>query len=110
MQAKKPLAGVPRRGAQQNKKPSTPHKKKETRVGTIEGTLVHDILLNTGYYQTLKRKELVPVERMIVREVPIRCAHGDVHMYPLAQLEMNTGGSTFAVEAGVTDHLPVSVL
>lgn len=46
---------------------------------------------------------------MIDGEVPIRCAHGDVHMYPLAELEIEIGGYTFAVKAGVTDQLPVSV-
>ena len=30
-------------------------------------------------------------------------------MYPLAELEIEIGGSVFAIEAGVTDHLPVSV-
>ena len=81
-----------------------------TRVGRVEGTLVSDILLDTGCDRTLVRKELVPVERMVAGEVPIRCAHGDVHMYPLAELEIEIGGSMFAVEAGVTDYLPVSVL
>lgn len=56
------------------------------------------------------RKELVPGDKMIDGEVPIRCAHGDVHLYPLAQIEIEIGDSTFAVEAGVTDQLPVSVL
>ena len=81
-----------------------------TRVGRIEGTLVQDILLDTSCDRTLVRKKLVPVKRMIVGEVPIRYAHGDIHMYPLAELEIEIGSSTFAVEAGVTDHLPVSVL
>ena len=31
-------------------------------------------------------------------------------MYPLAELEIEIGGSVFAIGAGVTDHLPVSVL
>ena len=81
-----------------------------TRVGRVEGTLVHDILLDTGCDWTLVRKELVPGDRMVTGGVPIRCAHGDLHIYPLAELEIEIGGSTFVVEAGVTDHLPVSVL
>ena len=31
-------------------------------------------------------------------------------MYPLAEIKIEIGDSTFAVEAGVTDQLPVSVL
>ena len=81
-----------------------------TQIGRVEGTLVSDILLDTGCDQTLVRKELVPVERMVAGEVPIRCAHGDVLMYPLAELEIEIGGSMFAIEAGVTDHFPISVL
>ena len=52
----------------------------------------------------------MPAERMVAGEVPVRCAHGDVHVYPLAKLEIEIGGSIVGVEAGVTDHLPVSVL
>ena len=37
-------------------------------------------------------------------------AHRDVHVYPLAKLGIEIRGSIVGVEAGVTDHLPVSVL
>ena len=87
-----------------------PLKKQDmTRVGRVEGTIVSDILLDTGCDRTLVRKELVPAERMVAGEVPIRCAHEDVHVYLLAKLEIEIGGSIVGVEA-VTDHLPVSVL
>ena len=81
-----------------------------TRVGRVEGTIVTDIILDTGCDRTLVRRELVPAEKAVGSEVPIRCAHGDTHMYPIAQLDIELGGSTFTVEAAVTDHLPVSVL
>ena len=42
---------------------------------------------------------------MIDGEVLIKCAYGDVHMNPLAEIEI--GDSTLAVEAGPTDQLPV---
>ena len=52
----------------------------------------------------------MPAERMVAGEVPIRSAHGDVHVYLLAKLEIEIGGSILGVEPGVTDHLSVSVL
>lgn len=68
------------------------------------------ILLDTGCDQTLARRELVPMEKMLPERVPTRSAHEDVHMYPVAELEIEIGGSMFAIEVEVTDHLPVSVL
>ena len=59
-----------------------------TRVGRVKGTFVHDILLNTG---SLVWKELVPGDKMIKGEVPIRCAHGDVHIYHWRRLRLRSG-------------------
>ena len=80
------------------------------RNGRIEGKQVRDILLDTGCDRTLVWKELVPVEKMVQGEVPIRCAHGDTHMYPFAEVQIEVEGSSFTVEVGVADCLPVSVL
>ena len=42
--------------------------------------------------------------------VDIRCAHGDVVSYPLAEVSMRVGDYTFSVQAAVLDRLPVPVL
>ena len=55
------------------------HNQDMTQVGRIKGTFVSDILLVTGCDQTLVCKELVPDERIVTGEVPIRCAHRDIH-------------------------------
>ena len=76
----------------------------------MEKQEVPDIVLDTGTFGTMVRKSLVPPEKMVVGEVHIRCAHGDVVTYPLAQIEVGVGGATISVEAAVADKLPVSVL
>lgn len=80
------------------------------RSGTVEGTLVTDILLDTGCTRTLVRRELVPREKILDGEVAIRCAHGDTTRYKLAQVQVTVGEKQFQVEAGVSDTLPTSVL
>lgn len=70
-----------------------------TRIGRVEGTIVNDILLDTGCDQTLVQKNLVSMERMVDGEVPTWCAHCELYMYPLAELEIEISGSTFTMEA-----------
>ena len=79
------------------------------RCGTICGTPVKDILLDTGSTRTLVKKELAPRNRMVDAEVAIRCAHGNTIVYPLADVEIKIGGQN-TVQAGVSDTLPVPVL
>ena len=47
---------------------------------------------------------------MVQGEIPVRCAHGDIITYPIAEIEIEVGGRHYMVEAGVVDRLPVSVL
>ena len=75
--------------------------------GVVEGQVADDILLDTGCSKTLVRRELVPTQKILPEQVPIRCAHGDTVMYPLANIKVQLGGM---VEAAVSDHLPMSVL
>ena len=56
------------------------------------------------------RKDLVPAQKLVEGEIPIRCAHGDIITYPIAEVEIEIGGKHYMVEAGVVDELPVSVL
>ena len=63
------------------------------RTGAVEGTDVHDIILDTGCSQTMVRNDLVPVERRIAGEaITLRCAHGDTVLYPLADVRMEVDG------------------
>ena len=69
-----------------------------------------DIILDTGSARTIIRSDLVPEERKTGGEIPIRCAHGDTIIYPLAQAEIRVGEACYMVEAAVSKTLPVSVL
>ena len=50
------------------------------------------------------------VAKILPEQVPIRCAHGDTVMYPLANIKVQLGGMAFMVEAAVSEHLPMSIL
>ena len=80
------------------------------RHGIVEGVPVGDIVVDTGSSRTLVRCDLVPKEKMTGGEVPVRCAHGDIVSYPLAQVEIRVGGSQYLLEAEVSERLPVAVL
>ena len=79
------------------------------RSGTVDGSPMTDILLDTRCTRTLVHQRLVPRGRCN-GEVVIRCAHGDEVSYPLTVVEIAVGGQVFKVEAGVSHTLPVSVL
>ena len=80
------------------------------RAGAVEETPVEGILLDTGAANTMIHRDLVPVEKISQEMVDIRCAHGDVVSYPLAEVSMRVGDYTFSVQAAVSDRLPVPVL
>ena len=82
-----------------------------TRRGTVEGTKVQDIILDTGCSRTLVRKDLVPPSKWLEeRAVVIKCAHGDAVMYPLASVDLMVDGTAVNVEAALSDTLPAAVL
>lgn len=80
--------------------------------GTVEGTNVRDILLDTGSSRTMIRKDLVPPTKWLPDQaVTIQCAHGDTVVYPLASVvELTVEGIPIKVEAALSDTLPVAVL
>ena len=80
------------------------------RSGTVDGSPVTDILLDTGCTRTMVHEKLIPRRRKTSGEVVIRCAHGDEVSYPLTEVQITVDGRTFTVEAGVSHTLPVSVL
>ena len=81
------------------------------RSGTVEGTSVDNILLDTGCSRTLVRRDLVPEDRFLEGEaVTIRCAHGDTVLYPLARVTLEMDGRHIVTEAAVSETLPVAVL
>ena len=53
----------------------------------------------------------MPEEKILEGEVvTVRCAHGDMVLYPLAEVEMELDGAKMMVQAAVSDTLPVLVL
>ena len=78
--------------------------------GTVEGKPIDRILLDTGAATTLVHRSLVPEDKMLPHNIDIRCAHGDVACYPMAEVSMRVGGFAFSVQAAVSQHLPVPVL
>lgn len=82
-----------------------------TQSGVVEGTDVHDIVLDTGCSRTMIQQDLVPAEKKVPGEaVTLRCAHGDVVLYPLADVDVQVSGITFTIRAAVSQTLPVSML
>lgn len=82
-----------------------------TGSGVVEGTGVHNIVLDTGCSRTMIQQDLVPVENKISGEAAtLRCAHDDVVLYPLAYVDVQVSGITFTVGAAVSQTLPVSML
>ena len=81
------------------------------RIGRVEGVVVDDVVLDTGCSQTMVRQSLVPEERLVAgATTSLRCAHGDVMAYPLADVRMEVGGTGINVRAAVSERLPVSVI
>ena len=82
-----------------------------TRKGKVEGKEAKDILLDTGCSRTMVQRGLVPEGKILEGEaVTVRCAHGDMVLYPLAEVELELDGAKMKVKAAVSDTLPVSVL
>ena len=76
----------------------------------MEGNHVEQIVLDTGFSQTIVRQYLVPEGKIIEGDaVTIRCAHSDIVLYPVAQLELEVDGPPLCVETAVSESLPVPV-
>ena len=76
----------------------------------MEETPVEGIVLDTGAAKIMIHRDLVPVEKVSRETVDIKCAHGNVVSYPLAEVSMSVGDQPFTVQAAVSDRLPVPVL
>ena len=74
--------------------------------GLVEGVAVSDIM-DIDSNRTLVRRDLVPAQKLVKGEIPIRCAHGYIITYSIAVVKIEIGGRHYAVEAGVVDGLPV---
>ena len=82
-----------------------------TQSGTVEGRNVCDIVLDTGCSHTIIHQDLVPSSKKVPAEaVTIRCSHGDIALYPLADICIEIEGIAFKVRAALSQTLPVSVL
>ena len=82
-----------------------------TQRGVVEGTAVHDIILDTGCSHTMIHQDLVPAEKRVSGEaVTLQCAHGDVVLYPLADINVQVSGIAFTGRAAILHTLPVSML
>ena len=81
------------------------------RIGKVEGTLVDDVVLDTGCACTMVHRDLIPEEKVVPgATIQLRCAHGDVVTYPLAAVTLEIDGLTLPVTVAVDERLPVSVL
>lgn len=67
----------------------------------MEGPAVTDVLLDTGWSQTLVKSDLVPTTKRVEGDaVTIRCAHGDTVLYPLANVGLVVDGIPLAEDSG----------
>ena len=73
------------------------------RAGVVEGTKVDDMLLDTGAARTIVHSRLVPSRKLTGKKVLIWSVHGDAVSYPLAQINIQVGGSSYYVEAAVAN-------
>ena len=72
------------------------------RVGLVEGVAVSDIMLDMGCSRTMVPSELVPEDWIIPGEaVTVKCAHGDMVLYPLAVVTLTLEGVTITAKAAV---------
>ena len=71
---------------------------------------VCNILIDTGCTPTLVNQKLVPAKQRTAGEVLIRWAHRDEVSYHMARVNITIGIQVFAVKAGISSTLPVSVL
>ena len=82
-----------------------------TRSGTVEGRNVCDIVLDTGCLHTIIHQDLVSSIKKVPGEaVTIRYSHGDIALYPLADVSIEVEEIAFKVRAALSQTLPVSVL
>ena len=81
-----------------------------SREGTIEGTLVTDMLLDSRTSRTMARLDLVPKGKVVEVEVLNKCAHGDRVKYPLADVCIETCGKRIIARVAVARRLPVSAI
>ena len=81
-----------------------------TRIDPSRGESVNDILLDTGYSQTLVRQKLVPVTMVMDQRAPICSAHSDMVRYPMADVQVRVGDVEFTIKAGVSGRQSTSVL
>ena len=81
-----------------------------SREGTIEGTSVSDILLDSGASRTMVSVDPVPKWKMVEGEVLIKCAHGDCVKHHLADVCIEIGGKRIVIDVAVARRLPVSAI
>ena len=62
--------------------------------GEVDEREVDDILVDTGCARNLVRKSLVVPSKLTGGEVSVRCAHGDVSRYPIAEVKITIQGES----------------
>ena len=78
--------------------------------GLVEGKPA-ELLVDSGASCTLVHQALVAPEKINTDDqLQIKCAHGDLAVYPTANIEINIGGKLYHVRAGVSPSLPRPVL
>ncbi|XP_065198307.1 uncharacterized protein LOC135829851 [Sycon ciliatum] len=81
-----------------------------TVAGYVNGTHVPSIVVDTACGRTMVHRTLVRDQDLSGETTSIRCAHGDVASYPMADLTITIDGMVYYVKAAVSEHLPRHVL
>lgn len=77
----------------------------------VQDHQVDNILLDTGCSWPLVREQLVPEEKLLEGQAcTIQCPHGDMVLYPLAEVEMELYGVPVRVKDALSSTLPMTVL
>lgn len=78
--------------------------------GELDGESV-SMLVDTGSTHTLVQRDLVREDKVDHQsQVQVKCCHGDMRLYPTADVSLTIDGRTHNVKAGVLSKLPQPVL
>ena len=100
-----------RREQQNTTAPSVRTNDSFIRSGLVNGKYVEDLVVDTGCSQTILHANLVPRERYVEgKSVKLRCAHGDIVTYPIADVELLVDDCLMEIQAAVSETLPESAL
>ena len=102
---------VEKDGDSQQQQTDTQQQDLFSRSGLVNGSYVSDLVIDTGCNQSIVHASLVPKDRYVEgRSVRVRCVHGDIVTYPLADIDFLINDCPIEMRVAVSETLPESAL